>query len=434
MLIFTSELSARLHYACGIVLGDYEATWKLTDDINEFNSYSQEKIFYSNEIYSETTSINVIRNEMMWTENWQDFSALKVEFQNDLPVLFGNKTSFGFDVFSAVFFLISRYEEYHTNLYDDLKRFSAQSSILFEDRHYRKPLVDIWIKHFQEIVMQKWPAAKFRKTHFQFISSIDVDSAFAHNHKGVQRTLGGIVKDLLRLNFVNLKNRLSTLVGLKGDDYDTYDYIQTKHKLFGVKNIFFFLLADFGERDKNLPHTSVALSKLIETIAEQSEVGIHPGYASNSHPKKLEIEKNRLEKITKQDCKQSRQHYLMLAFPQTYSALLAAGITHDYTMSYADDVGFRAGTSRPFKWFDLEKNEVTELVIHPFAAMDTTLNKYLNLSPAQANDLTKELMNEVKKVNGTFISLWHNETLSETREWIGWRKVWEQTLKMASSD
>ena len=41
----------------------------------------------------------------------------------------------------------------------------------------------------------------------------------------------------------------------------------------------------------------------------------------------------------------------------------------------------------------------------------------------------EQLMLEVKKVNGTFISLWHNESLKDSGQWLGWRKVFEQILQ-----
>ena len=65
--------------------------------------------------------------------------------------------------------------------------------------------------------------------------------------------------------------------------------------------------------------------------------------------------------------------------------------------------------------------------------MDATLNNYMKLSPDDAKLLVQKLITEVRNVNGTFISLWHNETLSETGIWKGWRTVFEFTVQQASS-
>jgi hypothetical protein len=37
----------------------------------------------------------------------------------------------------------------------------------------------------------------------------------------------------------------------------------------------------------------------------------------------------------------------------------------------------------------------------------------------------------VKSVNGEFISIWHNESLSDKGRWQGWRKVYEEMVKSA---
>ena len=39
-----------------------------------------------------------------------------------------------------------------------------------------------------------------------------------------------------------------------------------------------------------------------------------------------------------------------------------------------------------------------------------------------------KLKDEVKKVNGTFISLFHNDTLSENNHWKGWSTIYKLTV------
>jgi len=46
--------------------------------------------------------------------------------------------------------------------------------------------------------------------------------------------------------------------------------------------------------------------------------------------------------------------------------------------------------------------------------------------------MIKFIIDKVKKVNGTFISLWHNESLSEKWRWKGWRIVYDRLLEYAS--
>jgi hypothetical protein len=66
--------------------------------------------------------------------------------------------------------------------------------------------------------------------------------------------------------------------------------------------------------------------------------------------------------------------------------------------------------------------------------MDTTLQQYLSLSPEQAKQRIDRLIAEVKAVEGTFVSLWHNSSLHDTGDWTGWRDVYEHLIEQARPD
>ena len=179
---------------------------------------------------------------------------------------------------------------------------------------------------------------------------------------------------------------------------------------------------------------SLNFQNLILKIASKYEVGIHPSYRSNQDVNRLKMEINRLKEMLKPKSialKSSRQHFLKLTLPETYRRLLDVGVTHDYTMGYADQIGFRAGVAIPFNWYDIENETVTDLIIHPFQVMDVTLQQYLKLSPNEAIEVVKPVIESIQKFGGTFTTLWHNSSLSETDEWRGWRAVYEAIIKMA---
>ena len=137
-----------------------------------------------------------------------------------------------------------------------------------------------------------------------------------------------------------------------------------------------------------------------------------------------------IEKILGKTVNESRQHFLILKFPYTYQTLINQEITEDYTMGYSDLVGFRAGTARPYRWFDLIKNEITNLTIHPFAFMDTTINQSLKLSPSQAILKIEALFKEVKEFGGEFSYIWHNESIGDYGSWKGWSEVFDYSLAL----
>jgi hypothetical protein len=127
----------------------------------------------------------------------------------------------------------------------------------------------------------------------------------------------------------------------------------------------------------------------------------------------------------------SRQHFLKLTLPETYRNLIDLDITDDYTMGFASQVGFRASICSPFNFYDLDMELETKLKIHPFAVMEGTLKYYMNVQPEDAMQKIKPLIDQAKAVNGNFISLWHNDTLSDQKLWQGWRSVYEDMVKYA---
>lgn len=98
-------------------------------------------------------------------------------------------------------------------------------------------------------------------------------------------------------------------------------------------------------------------------------------------------------------------------------------------MGYAEKIGFRAGISEPFLWFDLSENAATNLLLHPFCIMDVTLRVYMQLTPDVAFVRAKKMIDQTTKIGGQAVLLWHNSSLSDWEEWEGWRNVLPHLLE-----
>lgn len=423
ILVFKKKQSNAFTYICKVLFSDFEDGHRITQDPDEFKLYPGPKICYDAELVDEN-AISFKPEYDIWSGIGLRTPPTRFSVRNDLPILFPCNGDMGFDVFSASFFVISRYEEYLNFKPDRFGRFTSRNASE-TGRYYKRPVVDLWTKELTGLILSKWPHEKLTERQFRMIATIDVDSAFAYKYKGFRRFFGGIGRDFSGGNWRNLVRRIRTVAGLDDDPFLTYDYITSKADSSNIELIFFFLLADFSKYDINVSHRSKHLQTLIQELSKKYRIGIHPGMASHSDAKIVMKEKRRLEQITGSECAISRQHYLKIKFPETYRRLIDCGIKHDYSMGFADETGFRAGTCRPFRWFDLARDIETDLVIHPVIAMDSTLNTYLGLNPEQAIAHCNELIREVKNVNGEFISIFHNDTLAERGIWKGWRQVWE---------
>jgi hypothetical protein len=74
----------------------------------------------------------------------------------------------------------------------------------------------------------------------------------------------------------------------------------------------------------------------------------------------------------------------------------------------------------------------TKLRLVPFMLMDGTMKDYMKLSPEESLQKAMRLIDEVKAVNGTFVTLWHNQSVNDKEEWTGWRKVYEDIVAYAT--
>jgi hypothetical protein len=247
--------------------------------------------------------------------------------------------------------------------------------------------------------------------------------------------VGSIGLSLINFNFRGIGERLRVLMGLEKDPYDTYDWQLQMAEKYHLRQIYFFLVGDYGEYDKNIPvDGSRSFQSLIKSVADYADVGIHPSYQSNTNRLQLRKEIRRLRTVLKNDIVKSRQHFLKVTFPETFRNLLEFDIREDYSLGYASEIGFRASICSPFPFYDLDLDVSTKLKLTPFMLMDGTLKDYMKLSPEESVERAKQLIDEVRAVNGTFVTLWHNQSVNDREEWAGWRTVYEQIVAYAVKD
>jgi hypothetical protein len=134
-------------------------------------------------------------------------------------------------------------------------------------------------------------------------------------------------------------------------------------------------------------------------------------------------EKNWLSQISQQTIIHSRQHYIHLPLPKTYQILSKMKIEQDWSMGFNDNVGYRSGSSIPYFWFDIYENEKTNLIVNPFSIMDVSCKNYLKINGFQANQLGNLFKQTIQYYKGNFCFIFHNESVSETDGWEGWKNT-----------
>ena len=290
------------------------------------------------------------------------------------------------------------------------------------------PIIDQWAYKLVSKIQEKFPSFEVNPRKFDFIPTFDVDNAYAYQNKGLKRAVLGTLKSFITLRFGDFFNRLFFYLNLRNDPYDIYD--STFSILKDWPNaIWFVLVGKYNRYDKNIPIQHYEMQNLLHRISDKFRVGVHPSYQSGTSFDKVKAEISDIARALSVNVELSRQHYLRIFLPTTYTNLALLGIKEDYSMGYSDRIGFRAGTCTPFNFYNLKEDKALTLKIIPFQTMDYTLSHQMRMNPNEALASIMKLVNKVHAVNGTFVSIWHNEYMSGISPWRGWELLMPLVLE-----
>lgn len=426
LLIYSHKITPRLTYVfkqiCTRIIG---VPVSFTTKVEEFIAHAGLKMSYTKQPLG--NEFFVKSHNILFEQGFSDVN-INIQIWKDTKCFFklNDKSSLPFDIFAASFFLLSRYEEYLPHVKDEYGRFPAHESLAYKNNFLNQPVVDIWANYFQDALMEKFPNMETVNKSFDFTPIFDVPMAYRYKNKEGIRTVLGVGKDITRLNYKSILSRLRVLFGFKRDPYDTFKWILNHHKKRGIKPLFFFLLGDFSKHDRNIDYKNPIFRSLIKSVGDHARVGLKVSFQGLASRDVLKKEKQRIEGILNRPLQASRNSFTKLNLPGSYRNLVDLEIHEDYTMGYTSEIGFRAGTCTPFYFYDLDYEIQTPLKVHSFLVLDYVLLK------EEAQDRLKKLIEvyeEVRKVNGSFIMVFHNYSFSEEDPWIDFSKLYLELLK-----
>lgn len=340
-----------------------------------------------------------------------------------------------FDIFAASFYLLSRYEEYLPHRKDMYGRYAHENSLAFKENFLDKPLVNYWLHYFKSQLTKKYGFFPAHHSAFSFLPTYDIDEAYCYKYKAWWRSAGAAVLNILKGEWDKFSQRRKVLDNKEQDPFDSYDWIDNLHRPYKLRPRYFFLVpAKTGKYDRNNLPAETAMQDLLKKHSIKYSVGVHPSWQSGDDPSLLKIEIETIERITTIRTISSRQHFIRFTLPETFRLLLAAGIREDFSMGYGSINGFRASVASAFYWYDLEKEEITYLVLYPFCYMDANSFYEKKATPSQALAEMHQYYQEVKKVNGLLITIWHNTFLGTHEKFKGWRDVYRQFFNEISRE
>jgi len=411
ILLYTPHPLVRFNYIASTILGE---AINFTNSIETFFSFDGFKINYSTNCFG-NEQLHIVPHGLLEQTGVKPQLIDCFEWEG-LTAFFKTNGSIPFDFFAASFYLLTRYEEYLPHEKDELGRYSHTNSLAFKNNFIHQPLIQLWM---MQIAL--FPT----NTSWSFVPTYDIDIAYSYNNKNIGRNLFGFFRDLIKGNRSDVEERLAVLGGTKNDPYDVYAWLDLLHNSLLLKPIYFFLLAENKKGlDKNIDPNSTAIKNLITSHSKKYELGIHPSIQSTSSRNILNNEINHLKNLIGKEVNASRNHYIKIEFPSTYQELILANIKHDYSMGYPTINGFRASYVKPYHWFSMKENKVTELVVHPFCYMDATAIFRERIAVDKASADLQYYLDTVKKVGGEFITIFHNNFLTDQADFKEWKDLY----------
>jgi len=431
LLIYTQKSSYRISYVfkhiCTRVLG---IEVDFTSVIEEFIAHAGPKLSYGkkplgNEFF--------LQSYGLLTQQGFDSIDITVKSWEETKCFFsvGESSKLPFDIFSASFYMLSRYEEYLPHVKDEKGRFPATESLAFKEDFLQYPVVDIWAYKFKELLKTTFPQLSFTKRAMTVYNIIDASQPFIYKQKGALRSCIGFAKDLFKFKLRAVFTRSGVLFGFKEDSYDTFDWIINKVKDSTTKLSIFFLLGESINFNEGTNARREQFKMLIKTVSDYKQVGLIFSIASLKKFDILKKEKQQLEHITNRGLISSMNTQYLVSLPENYRNLVELEVERDFTMVFENKIGFRAGSCTPFLFYDLDYEIVTPLIIHPLAITTKALQGKRDTEKVKK---VNAILNSVKSVDGTFSIVFTNRDFSSIKRNRVWRNLFSNLTGKNTSD
>ena len=359
------------------------------------------------------------------TIQMSEWKGLKTFFQ----VQGGNMP---FDIFSAIFYLISRYEEWIASPQDvdSFGRFKAQASLAYQQGFLKEPLVDKWVAMFEK-ELQAYFACYTENTQrrFLFRPIIAIDSLFKYQNKSFCYNAYQFFRNMFKGRWTALATQIKSILRVSDDPYCNFASLLQLHNRNNLTPIFFLRVAHGSWSERPMYATKMTYRKL---LLHNYLFELHSGTGASANVSKLLSERKKLYKITKSQVTMNCFYRFQFKTPVAYRNLLRASFKDDYSMAYLDKIGFRASTCTPFRYYDFEKEDYYKLTIHPIAFSDDVLRS-LKYNREEIYSAMMQMAAEVRQVNGEFVCIYHNDVLSDSGRWHRWYSMYESAIRAIAS-
>ena len=343
------------------------------------------------------------------------------------------------DIIASAFFLLSRYEEIVVkDNRDSHGRFMGQGSLPGRAGFLEQPVIDQYGWQLRELLRTVGVIVKEPDINGKIYLTHDVDVPWKKwNFVAAVRNCIGHTRREHKLVLCPLQNFFGDY---NHNPFDTFDWIfqmdaMAKQAQRGRCEIIYFIIA--ASKSDKYTESYIGDTKaknFIDRLKIQSDfIGLHISYDAGKtlNAEKIKQEKEILERFLEKPVRLSRNHYLLSKGMEAFRDLIDIGLTDDYTMGYADRVGFRLGTAQCVRWIDPERLELTKLKLHPLIIMECSLTakNYMGMNQQESMEKVKKLYHACESVKGDFCVLFHNSIfMPGPNDWL--KEVYQNMIEV----
>ncbi len=179
----------------------------------------------------------------------------------------------------------------------------------------------------------------------------------------------------------------------------------------------------------------ITVADLMQTLRDRgNEIGLHAFQGAMDDPEVLRSQRRQVASASAGPVESVRHHWLLYDISSTPKAQADAGLKYDSTLAVTGNVGFRFGTSYPWRLYDLQAEKSLDVVEIPLVIQDTALfdQKYMGLSGDKALEYVIRLGEHVKEVSGVLTLNWHPNTTKRGERHDVYRRALEKLEGMGA--
>lgn len=319
------------------------------------------------------------------------------------------------DLLASAFFWLSRYEEILIQDRDNLGRIPEDRFVCVRDNCYSRPLVDEYCEALRQLLNQFDVPIETRRQPLRILITHDVDSGIPVNggleyFENGLRWLGHefLRERRVRAGLATCLQWFSVGSGLRSYAH-TFDDMMQIDRQYGYTSHFFFMANGSHPIDAVYDIFGDYSQRIMRRIrACGGQIGLHLGINSHKCSSQFRKEWSNIRQVFPDLLSASRNHYLVFQAPDTWEKLAEVGCRVDTTLGFSKYMGFRAGTSHPFRPFNVLANRVTEVWEYPMTIMDNHLFALQVRSDRDRIEQALRIVDKVSAHGGCLVINWHN--------------------------